>query len=365
MLSRPAIRRAPSRDTNGRRARSARELEAARSCSFGSQGCPRYVDGPEVGRGGMGVVLLCHDYVLGREVAMKRLLREDADKVLVRSLLWEARVTSQLDHPGIVEVLDLGLDADGRAFFTMKLVRGNMDLATVIERLRAGDRAVSSRFDLMERVRILAQVCRAVDYAHSRGVLHCDLKPSNIMIGLHGEVIVLDWGMATLTSRCTGALAQLAHAEALPAGDEDHIQGTLLYMAPEQLRASSSEASDIYGLAAIAAELLSLEHYLGPPSAEFDVLVRQIASQEPRLTEIDHPDGLATEDLSEVCLQGLAKDPVFRQPSAGEMADQLEAWLSEIAAAGAPVEDARHEAQGLPWAAVALASIMVLIAMCL
>jgi len=128
-----------------------------------------------LGRGGMGVVYLARDTALDREVALKVVDREAG----------EARVLARLEHPGIVPVHDFGELPDGRVYYAMKRVRGER-----LDRWLTPDRGVG------ERLAVFLRVCDAVAFAHARGVVHCDLKPENVMVGEFGEVLVLDWGIA-------------------------------------------------------------------------------------------------------------------------------------------------------------------------
>jgi serine/threonine-protein kinase len=146
-----------------------------------------------IGIGGMGEVYRCGDDALRRDLAIKVIKAEfrgndDAEERFLR----EARLTGALQHPGIVPVHNLGRLADGRLFYTMKLVRGR----TLADLLR--DEPNGSK-----RLAVVEKVCQAMAYAHSRGVIHRDLKPSNVMVGEFGEVQVMDWGLAK----------ELAHAE--------------------------------------------------------------------------------------------------------------------------------------------------------
>jgi serine/threonine protein kinase len=151
---------------------------------------PGYEIAEELDRGGMGVVYRGRDLVLGREVAVK-VLREEHGRQpgLAPRFVEEAQVGGQLNHPGIVPAHEVGQLADGRPYFTMRLVQGQ----TLAELLRARR---GPGEDLPRFLGIFEQVCQALAYAHSKGALHRDLKPGNVMVGAFGEVQVLDWGLA-------------------------------------------------------------------------------------------------------------------------------------------------------------------------
>jgi WD40 repeat protein/serine/threonine protein kinase len=156
-----------------------------------------YQPGREIARGGMGAVLDAHDHKLGRTVAMKVMLRRSDGPEDRRRFLQEARVLGQLAHPNIVPIHDLGKDELGRYFYTMKLVQG-ITLHDVVARLRKRDAETIANFPLTTLLTIFQKVCDAVGFAHSRGVIHRDLKPQNIMVGEFGEVLVMDWGLAKI-----------------------------------------------------------------------------------------------------------------------------------------------------------------------
>ncbi len=156
----------------------------------------RYDLGRPFARGGVGAIHSAEDRALTREVAYKVLLPHRADEQQYRiRFVREARLTAQLQHPNIVPVHDLGVDAGGRLFFTMKRIRGR-SLASVFSDLRAGDQATLRDYTLPRLLTAFCRVCQAVHYAHTRGVLHRDLKPDNVMVGAFGEVLVMDWGLA-------------------------------------------------------------------------------------------------------------------------------------------------------------------------
>lgn len=188
----------------------------------------RYVVTGEIGRGGMGAVYLAHDQALGRDVAIKvsnAIPRAGADA----RLQLEARILARLEHPGIVPVHDAGRLADGRLFYVMKRVRGTT-LRAYVERGPG----------LGERLKVFERICDAVAFAHAHQVVHRDLAPDNVMVGEFGEVLVLDWGLATMAES---------------GGDEaGTVAGTRGFMAPEQARGATSEITpltDVYGLGAI------------------------------------------------------------------------------------------------------------------
>jgi len=191
-----------------------------------------YTTGREIARGGMGAVVDARDNRLGRSVAMKVMLHREAGAAERQRFTQEARVLSQLAHPNIVPVYDLGADAQGRLFYTMKLVQG-ATLHEVIGQLKAGDRAALAKYPLNTLLNIFQKVCEVVAFAHSRGILHRDLKPQNIMLGIFGEVLVMDWGLAKILP---GSAAAEEASRALP------FHGQFNHAAPSDARPEASAA---------------------------------------------------------------------------------------------------------------------------
>src|SRR5262245_13840869 len=159
----------------------------------------------EIGRGGMGAVLRVWDGALQRQLAMKVVAKDGRpsgeerlppDPRTLSRFLEEAQVTGQLDHPGIVPVHELGMDSEGRIYFTMKLVKGKT-LKEVFEELADGQ----GGWTQARVLGVLLKVCEAMSYAHAKGVIHRDLKPANVMVGRFGEVFVMDWGLAKVLGR--------------------------------------------------------------------------------------------------------------------------------------------------------------------
>ena len=309
----------------------------------------RYSIEGRLGAGGMGVVFRVKDRKLGRTLALKQ-MREQVDRdpvggeagVRPRNLhrfLDEARLTSQLDHPGIVPVHEIGLDERGRVFFTMKLVHGR-DLAEVL-RLHA---AADAQWGTTRIVGLLQRACEAVAYAHERGVIHRDLKPGNIRIGDFGEVFVMDWGLARGPAVGEGTLPESEPAGAasearapgldplagLERSREGQALGTPAYMSPEQARGERElvgVASDVYSLGAILYELLAgippygdRERAATPELAVFRV-VREGPSRLANLA------ASAPRELVAICERAMARDPRERYSSAADLASDLRAYL--------------------------------------
>ncbi|HUS64417.1 MAG TPA: serine/threonine-protein kinase, partial [Kofleriaceae bacterium] len=267
-----------------------------------------YAVGGELARGGMGRILSARDRRLGRAVAIKELLRGDAD-ARVR-FEREARITARLQHPAIVSLYEAGRWPGGEPFYVMKLVEGEP-----LDR-KIQDRSFEERLGLVSHV---IAVVDALAYAHGKGVIHRDLKPSNVLIGDHGETVVIDWGLAK-------ELADTDPEGAAPAparGDETvagAVMGTPAYMPPEQARgAAVGPAADVYALGAILYHVLSGEPlYRGASS---DEVLAQVQAAPPR--PIAEVEPRVPPDLVTIVDKATARDPDARYPSALELADDL------------------------------------------
>jgi serine/threonine-protein kinase len=211
----------------------------------------------ELGGGGMSELHRVLHQSLRRLAAMKSLRDGGTSSASARRLIEEAQITGQLDHPNIPAVHDLWLDPRGQPHFTMKLVRGQT-LTQLLATRELGDR---SDEDLEHLLRIFLKVCDAVSFAHSRGVVHRDLKPDNIMVGSHGQVYVVDWGCALLLAGVGAGEVCVGRDPSIEALDPPGaVVGTYSYMAPEQAQAQSAEIdelTDVYLLGGILYEILT------------------------------------------------------------------------------------------------------------
>ncbi len=284
----------------------------------------RYLLGDEIGRGGGGRVLLGEDRLFGRQIAIKFALDEKRDDPsYIERFIAEAQATGSLEHPNIIPVHDIGILADGAVFYTMKYV-GKNSLRLIIHRLRLRKADTLAEFGLIRLLTLFNQVCMAVDYAHAKGVIHRDLKPENILLGDHGEVIVMDWGLAKFFGQQEEA-SPLKRGRKTPANT---VLGTPEYMAPEQAMGMAERpAVDIYALGAILYELLCLS----PPFEDdrpVQVLLKAIKEKPlpPSVRAQEHQRNVPAA-LEQIALTAIAKDPEARYPSAKALRDAVEAYI--------------------------------------
>jgi serine/threonine-protein kinase len=338
----------------------------------------------EIARGGMGVILKGHDTDLGRDVAVKVLDKRLSERMdVVQRFVEEAQIGGQLQHPGIVPVYELGMMADERPYFTMKLVKGR----TLAALLAARETTSSNRGNLIE---IFEAVCQTMAYAHSRGVIHRDLKPANIMVGAFGEVQVVDWGLAKVLPRGGTAdekLAREAHTQMTvletvrspgspgsSTGTDSmlgSILGTPAYMPPEQASGyvdRLDERSDVFALGAILCEILT---GLPPYHGERDEVISAAAQAElsEAMVRLDACDADAA--LVKITKQCLTAAPAARPADAGVLAERVHghvisvgerAHQAEVDAAAADAraqEERRARKLTLALGAAVLAALLV------
>ena len=267
-----------------------------------------------LGEGGMGIVRLATQTTLGRHVAVKTVRGGPGDLSATVRILREAWVTGALEHPNVVPVYDVGLDASGAPVIVMKRIEGRHWGELIQEPTRIAQ--MYDTTDSLEwNIDIFVSVCNAMSFAHSRGILHRDLKPENVMIGSFGEVYVLDWGIAvSLRDDPSGRLP--------PVGLATEPAGTPSYMAPEMLSgdpADLSERTDVYLLGAIFYEI-----FTGRPPHQGSTIEELIASI--MVSRPEYPEGFPPE-AARICRKALAKAPEDRFQSVEELRLAVESYM--------------------------------------
>ena len=278
-----------------------------------------------LGTGGMGVVERAEDIDIGRPVAIKRLLPEASHALGVARFVSEIRIVGSLDHPHVVPIHDVGVDDDGRYFFVMKYVEGRT-LADIIESLAAGDAAALAFWTFGRRVELMIAVLQALEYAHERGIIHRDIKPENIMVGAHGEVRLMDWGIAK-------RVGEREPGETIVGGERDGavpgLIGTPAYMSPEQAACDDLDArSDLYSAAVTFHEFLSLRHYLAHHADSLYGLIDAVQTEKLDPHDADSgPHAPMPPELRHFCSHGMAKDRAQRFQSATAMIADLRNYI--------------------------------------
>jgi PAS domain S-box-containing protein len=301
--------------------------------------------------GGIGRIWYAHDRELGRGVALKELRPERADNAaLWNRFLKEARITGQLEHPGIVPVYELARRPDNaQPFYTMRFVKGR----TLSEATRSyhTKRALgqSEPLEFLTLLNAFVTVCNTVGYAHSRGVLHRDLKGQNVILGDFGEVVLLDWGLAKLVdqrdanSDTPSIVLDQSDSSEVDLTQHGQAIGTPAYMAPEQAAGQLDqidERTDIYGLGAILYEILTGQApFAGSDTREVLRRVQELEPPSPRQLCPDVPP-----PLEAACLRALAKQATNRHSAAIELAQDVQSW-QEVERRKA--EDALRESEAL------------------
>jgi len=287
--------------------------------------------------GGIGRVSVALDLELHRQVALKELQdRFAADPQIRQRFLLEVQVTGRLEHPGIVPVYSLGRDGRGRPFYAMRFIEGE-DLERAIKSFHAADTSPGRQpgervLALRQLLRRFVDVCNVVAYAHSRGVLHRDLKPGNILLGPYGETLVVDWGMAKLVDELLTS-AEIREPTLEPQGEETWDQteqgmilGTIPYMSPEQAEGHGlGKASDVFSLGATLYHIITGR----PPIEKDDKFAMLCRARRGEFTPLRQVNPRVPAPLEAICQKAMSASPDDRYASPHALADEIEHWLAD------------------------------------
>ena len=282
----------------------------------------RYVIREPIARGGMGIILKAWDELFGRNVAIKLLLNSGEDGSLAQRFKFEACVTARLQHPGIVPVYEMGITSNDQPFFAMKLIEGRSLQSLLQENLQ----------NTTKHLKIFEAVCHTLAYCHSKGVIHLDIKPNNVMAGEFGEAHLMDWGLAR------DCYDELGDFPVRFSGEPEiqclsRIQGTPAYMSPEQAKGEAvSTRSDVFGLGAMLCEILTGSPPYAGKGLKSTYLMAAKGELSPGLAEMKSKDlNMPMVRLAEQCLSPIAE---ARPENAQAVANAVTAYLEAMFAEG-------------------------------
>ncbi|MEE9369517.1 MAG: serine/threonine-protein kinase [Pontiella sp.] len=290
----------------------------------------RYREIEKIAEGGEKKITLAHDHRLDRRVAMARSVHSKNPQDL-EQFLREARLTANLAHPNIMPVYNMGLDRDGEPFFSMELIPGD-SLKTIIKKLQEDDADFRREYSINILLNIYIKVCDAIAYAHSRGVLHLDIKPDNIRVGKFGEVLVCDWGLA----RVINAPEDPAENDTTELdGDvlndmtlSGTMKGTPGFMAPEQTLAYGNKTveTDVYALGALL--YMMLTHKLPVVGESANEVIRNTREGNVIPIQRRKTDHHIPKSLAAVSMKALSLMPENRYDSALYIRQEIARFLS-------------------------------------
>ena len=282
------------------------------------EGTAQYAIGKPIGKGGAGYVVHGVDRDLRRSVAVKVLHdKHRQTPLLLRAFIEEAIITGGLEHPNIVPVYQLGYSEELGPYYVMKRLDG-VTLGEALQGLRKHDPEMEARFDLDRLLTIFIEVCQAIVYAHDRRVVHCDLKPNNVLIGHYGEVMLVDWGLAYV----------MGEGGALQARSQ-FWSGTPGFMAPEQVIGDVTAydaRTDIWALGGLLYAMLCLARpFVGKTKQE---TLHMVLNEDPIPPSRRNPARRVPEALERICLKAMSKRKEDRYPSVSELMGEVENHLA-------------------------------------
>jgi serine/threonine protein kinase len=292
----------------------------------------------------MKAVLQVNDKDTARNVAMAIIPDfEERPKADINRFIREARITAQLEHPNIVPIHEIGSDSKGSPYFTMKYLRGRT-LATILKKLNIGNAEALEQYPLARLLRIFVKVANGIAFAHSKKIIHLDLKPENIHVGDFGEVLILDWGLAKFIgkediadeldeNKTRNYEKQLNETRIIMTLD-GIAKGTPGYMAPEQAAGKNQEKderTDIYGLGCILYAILTFENPLGNRKDVRKILHDTVVGNIESPSQLKNPLRPIPAPLEAVCLKAMNLLPDDRYQNVAELRNDIFAFMSGYA----------------------------------
>ncbi len=305
----------------------------------------RYTDLELIAEGGQKNIFMAKDTQTSRNVAMAIIRDKPSKKQFeCNRFIHEARIAANLQHPNIVPIHEIGVTESNKPFFTMKLIKGE-NLSKIISKVSGDFPGYAEKYDLTELLSIFLKVCDAVAFAHSKGIIHLDLKPENIQVGAYGEVLVLDWGLAKFVDhekfRPRGSNKDISstvhrHLAENPQNPKQTInglvKGTPGYMAPEQAMGdigAKDKRTDIYSLGAILYSLLTLKRpTVGDTFSDIirETISGQIIPPSQRVEDCNIPASLEA-----VTVKAMSVIPEQRYQSVEELSEEISAFIGGFA----------------------------------
>lgn len=335
--------------------------------SFGE----KYLVSGKLGEGRMGVVLDARDIDIRRDIAIKLINEEDNEQQeWIERFMEEAQVQGQLEHPNIPPVYEMGMEQNSRVYFSMQKVEGD-SLREILDGIRKEDPSYTEEYTLTRLLQIFHKICDGLAFAHSRGVIHRDLKPGNIMIGAYGEVHLMDWGLAKIIDREDPHKKQNLVVSDRMEGDVLHsmsgsVIGTPAYMSPEQAEGKVDqldERADIYALGGILYRMLTLN----PPIYEDDMekALMRVKNNDILPPSEQAPDRTIPTELEEVVLKAMSGAREDRYQTVSALQEDIRAFQE-----GRTLEAASYNPIQIAWkwmllhrtASVSTAVMLVLLA---
>jgi serine/threonine protein kinase len=301
-------------------------------------GLAKYRNFKAMSRGAHTQLRSCWDPIIGRTIAVKSLLPTAIFNTTERRrFLREARVTAQLQHPNTVPVYEIGDDPQEGLYFTMKRVSGE-NFFEVLKRIARNEPETQLAFPVSRRLQVVIDACQALSYAHTRGVIHRDVKPENIWVGNFGEVILLDWGVAKVWGHADHEEPIRQSTLRSPLSERDGTQlqtltvggqrpGTPLYMSPEQVSGQRAidERSDIFSVGVVLYEMMAIREPFRGRSV--DETFDNILHKTPPLPSERSPDRHVPVKLERITMKAMEKNPADRYQSMRALIKDLETAL--------------------------------------